>query len=286
MQISTLLVVAVMMAFVASSFAKRRQPSKRLVSKSHSSAASHSSSRSFDFGNVQTWHKASGDQYSMGLPDYGLQYKGGYGTYYGTPPMPGNSDVHCHLPNNMFGLTTIAINHQQYDGSKACGMCVRVFAPGTVCPNGNDPGDGSCGMGGNPITGTFDAVVTDELVERHRPDIDLGRAGDGKWAVTWMPIPCPEAAPKLTLHQGSNPYYAKIQMRLLDGPMAWMEMNGHRSPERYTDNHYVFQNMGPFQFDSNDEISVKVKTVRGTTYCGKFDRQFKGQPYEYDAWKC
>jgi hypothetical protein len=251
-----------------------------------SSSGSSSSASGFSFGGASSWAKSSGDQYSTGKPEYGLQYKGGYATYYGSPPMPGNSDVHCHLPNNMFGMTTIAVNHPQYDGSRACGMCVRVFGSGNVCPGGNDPGDGSCGMGANPITGTFDAVITDELVERHRPDIDLGRYGDGKWAVTWMPIPCPDWQPKLTLHQGGNPYYAKVQMRYLDGPMEYMEMNGHRSPERYSDNHFVFQNMGPFQFDSNGEISVKVKSTRGTMYCAKFNKEFKGQPYEYSAWKC
>jgi hypothetical protein len=91
----------------------------------------------------------------------------------------------------MFGLTTVAMNKFQYAGSVSCGQCIRVYRTGVRCPGGKDPDDGSCGLGANPISGTFDAIVTDELMERGLGDIDLGRQGDGFWPVSWQKIACP-----------------------------------------------------------------------------------------------
>lgn len=223
-----------------------------------------------------------------GAPSYGGNpLFHGKGTYYGTPPMAPNTHVHCHLPNNMFGLTTIAINADQYDNSKACGMCVRVYGSGKVCEHGIDPGDNSCGLGANPITGVFDAVITDELQERGYGDIDLGKHGDGHWGVSWHPIPCPWHNPKIVLHAGCNKNFAKVQGRYLDSPMEWVEINGQRSHNRFHDNFFVFQADGNgFNFDQNGKIFVKFQSTLGTTYCGQVDQNMQPEDYEYPAWVC
>lgn len=233
-----------------------------------------------------------------GVPgvEWGKTYHG-KGTYYGVPPMAPNTHVHCHLPNieqtgNYGGgiTRTIAINADMYGNSRACGMCVKVWGNGRVCPHGNDPGDNSCGLGANPIeSAPFLAVVTDELWERHGNDIDIGVHGDGHWGVWWHPIPCPWAKTnsKIALHAGGNPHYMKVQFRYLDSPMKSVTLiqgNGHRetSNYRFHDNFFVF-NSG--HYDGNS-IKFEAYSTMGTKYCGKIDSQFKAEPYEYNAYPC
>lgn len=226
--------------------------------------------------------------FSLAMPEYGQKYSG-KATYYGTPPMAPNTHTHCHLPNNLMGMRTIAMNKVQYDLSRACGMCVRVHGSGAVCANGIDPGDNSCGLGADPIAGTFEAVVTDELWERGYGDIDLGRYGDGYWPVSWEPIPCPwDPKPAVAIHEGATSYYAKIQMRYLDSPMESMELNGVSSTWRYHDNFFVFfaNSNNKLEPQADGFFYIKARTVLGKTYCGKFDSRMQAEPYEYSAWAC
>jgi hypothetical protein len=192
----------------------------------------------------------------------------------------------------MFGLTTIAMNNVQYAGSLACGQCVRVYATGKRCANGIDPQDGSCGLGADPISGQFDAVVTDELVERGWGDIDLGRQGDGHWPVSWQMIECPTQnhEPAIWLHEGSNPYFVKVLFMYLDSPWVSMELNGMPSSKRWHDNHAEFTISGPdasagIPFD-NGVWHFTATSVMGTKYCGSVDSALRVRPYEYKAWKC
>jgi hypothetical protein len=211
----------------------------------------------------------------------------GRATYYGTPPMAGQPSTACALENNMFGLRTVAMNKVQFDNSKGCGQCIRVYGSGVTCPGGVDPKDGSCGLGANPISGTFDAVVTDELVERGTGDIDLGTAGDGYWPVSWHKIPCPSHTPAIVLHPGSNKYFAKIQFRYIDSPFVSMELNGKPADYRYSDNYMVFSAQAgdgiPFV---GGKWSLTATSSLGTKYCGEIDSSFNPRPFEYPARKC
>lgn len=225
---------------------------------------------------------------SKAMPQYGQKYQGRC-TYYGTPPMAPNTHTHCHLPNSYMGMRTIAMNADQYDFSKVCGMCVRVHGSGKVCPNGVDPGDNSCGLGHDPVSGTFEAVVTDELWERGYGDIDMGMHGDGHWPVSWEPIPCPwDPKPAIALHAGSSSHYIKAQMRYLDSPMESMELNGKQSTWRFHDNFFVFfaETGQTLQPKEDGLYHIKVRTVLGKTYCGTFDSSMNAEPFEYGAWAC
>jgi hypothetical protein len=114
--------------------------------------------------------------------------------------------------------------------------------------------------------------------------------GDGHWGVAWHPISCEpyarEQGPRLVVHEGSNPWYAKVQARYLDSPMDTMELDGSSSQERYHDNFFIFQ-AGGAGFEFNDgNMLVKVRSLLGTQYCGKIDRSLQAEPHEYSMWKC
>ena len=238
------------------------------------------------------------------IPDMWGHYRG-WGTYYGTPPMAPNSHVHCHLPNrdqtDKYGgvVRTIAINADQYAGSRACGMCVEVWGNGKMCEHGIQGPD--CGLGppGHhpPANHVFTphkwlAVVTDELWERGHGDIDVGIWGDGKFPVEWKPVPCPwdRRNARIALHAGANPYYMKVQFRYLDSPVKWVqiESTGQMSQERFHDNHFVFRANGGSGVSGwhNGQLKFRAESTLGTHYCGSIDLHFRAAPYEYNAYPC
>jgi hypothetical protein len=229
-------------------------------------------------------------------PIDGTTYNG-WGTYYGTPPMAPNTFVHCHLPNidqtdKYQGVSrTIAVNGAQYGGSAACGMCAEVWGSGKLCDGGVQGPDCGLGQQGNAIHERFLAVVTDELWERGYGDIDIGVQGDGKYPVQWKPVPCPWAktSARLVLHAGSSVNYIKAQMRYMDSGMKWMknEGSGEVSNYRFHDNFFVFAaDSGIGGWDAKGELTFRVESTLGSHYCGKIDRAFQAEPYEYTAWPC
>lgn len=234
------------------------------------------------------------------MPRIGATYSG-FGTYYGEPPMEGNSHVHCHLPNvdDATGYAsisrTIAVNRDQYMGSRACGMCAEVWGSGYMCPGGQRGPD--CGLGNeeDKIQEKFVAVITDELVERKSGDIDIGEYGDGHYPVTWRPIACPwdDHRAKVVLHAGANNWYLKVQFRYLNSPMESVQLLtgaeevGHS--ERTHDNFFRFEAKygDGWKYDGNGELLFKAKSTLGTWYCGKINRALRAEEdYEYDTWKC
>lgn len=78
-----------------------------------------------------------------------------------------------------------------------------MYAKGNRCHNGHYTGNNECGLGRDPISGIFDAVVTDELVERGTGDIDIGEYGDGEWPVSWY-VSAALRTRKLYCHQLPN----------------------------------------------------------------------------------
>jgi hypothetical protein len=225
----------------------------------------------------------------------------GWATYYGRPPMPQWSHVHCHLPNveeaTGYGpeiARTIAISADQYAGSAACGMCVEVWGHGRLCPGGVQGADCGLGNAADAVKEKFLAVVTDELWERRYGDIDIGAAGDGHYPVQWRPVPCPwddKKAVRMTLHAGSNTHYVKVAFRYMDSPMASLEMvrTGEVSNYRFHDNFFVFQadEAGAgFAFDADGCIKFRAVSRLGSTYCGRVDRRLLSEPFEYPAGPC
>lgn len=232
------------------------------------------------------------------MPHMGTTYSG-FATYYGTPPMPGNSHVHCHLPNIGKGSgyaniqKTIAVSADQYMGSRACGLCAEVWGSGYMCPGGQR--GPHCGLGNyhDRITDKFLAVVTDELKERRGADIDIGEYGDGHYPVQWKPVPCPwdDNNARVVLHAGGNNHYLKVQFRYLNSPMESVELlSGNVAySQRTHDNFFMFQANVPghgWNYDGNGQLEFRARSMLGTHYCGKVDRMLHAEDYEYWAWKC
>lgn len=221
----------------------------------------------------------------------------GWGTYYGTPPMAPNTHVHCHLPNidqtNKYNgaVRTIAVNADQFGGSAACGMCVEVWGSGKMCDGGVQGHDCGLGQQHNAIQEKFLAVVTDELWERGYGDIDIGVHGDGKYPVKWKPVRCPwtKANVRMVLHAGANNHFLKVQFRYMDSGMKWVKNvgTGEVSNYRYHDNFFVFSNDGAgIGGWKGDSLEFRAESALGTQYCGKIDRAFRAEDYEYSAWTC
>jgi len=125
----------------------------------------------------------------------------GYGTYYGGTT-GGNCGYGTLIPSWASSLTLVAMNQIQYTGnyqSEGCGMCVSMNGTGS-------------GSGATPVS-TFTAYVTDRCPECGKGSIDIGKSGDGRWAIEWKAITCPVGSYKIQYKfQGSNSYYIKVQV--------------------------------------------------------------------------
>jgi hypothetical protein len=105
----------------------------------------------------------------------------GDGTFYGAG---GNgAQGACMLQPGFNGVaTTVAMNHEQFEGGAACGRCVRVLGSGS-----------GAGSGMTPIVGPIYAVVDNECPECRHGDVDMGLGGDGRWRIAWEYVSCDEA---------------------------------------------------------------------------------------------
>ena len=79
-------------------------------------------------------------------------------------------------PTGPGGITTVAINSQQWEGGNNCGICIEGRGTGV-------------GAGGNPV-GTFFAAVNNLCPECKYGDIDFAMNGDGRWKVEWKRVDC------------------------------------------------------------------------------------------------
>lgn len=156
--------------------------------------------------------------------DYGKRFFG-EGTYYGYTE-GGNCAMgpKAQLPAMYQKMLAVAINDDQYDYSRSCGACIELRGPGR-------------GSGGSPIRGIARAYIHDRCPECRRGDVDLSKGGDGRWAVNWKFVPCPNNDASFVF-EGSNNFYKKIQVRGLRYPAAMMFIAG-RKAERSQDNFFI-----------------------------------------------
>jgi expansin (peptidoglycan-binding protein) len=106
----------------------------------------------------------------------------------------------CSFPLDPPGTMVAAINAVDWDGSNACGRCLRVTGP-----------DGSVVV-----------RIVDQCPECASGDLDLDSPAfaaiaplvSGQAAISWQAVPCDVTGP-VAFHQdaGSNPYYLLVQVR-------------------------------------------------------------------------
>jgi expansin (peptidoglycan-binding protein) len=171
----------------------------------------------------------------------------GDGTYYGSTDGGGNCAINNPLPSIYAGMTPVAINNPQYDGS--CGACLIVRGTGA-------------GSGANPIsTKPFRAFVSDRCPECQFGDLDLASNGDGRWKVKWEYVPCPRAGRISYKFEGSNPWYVKIQPRGMATPAKKVVVGG--VPATFTQDNFWVATKGT-GFPAT--VKVQVTTVGGAYY--------------------
>lgn len=130
----------------------------------------------------------------------------GEATYYTFADGSGN----CMFPATPQDLMVGAMNHTDYDGSYACGSCVRVSGPDSI----------------------IDIRIVDRCPECPRGDIDLSplafsRIADtlrGRVPIIWHLIPCPVTGP-IVYHfkDGSNQWWTAVQIRNHRNPILSVE---------------------------------------------------------------
>jgi hypothetical protein len=79
-------------------------------------------------------------------------------------------------PTGPGGITTVAINSQQWEGGANCGFCLEGRGTGV-------------GAGATPV-GKFFVAVNNLCPECKYGDIDFALNGDGRWKVEWKRVDC------------------------------------------------------------------------------------------------
>ncbi len=184
-----------------------------------------------------------------------LNYEGLYrepvrgdGTYY-TPKFPGAGHciLHTPVPRNMQGMLTVAMNKNQYSGSKTCGMCIELTGHGE-------------GKGWKPINGTRVAMVNNGCPGCEWGSVDLDEDGGGRWEVEWIAVECPTQGENLVYKfRGGNAHFQKLQIRNHPYPIksvAFFQEGRERKLKRTEDNHFVTKDTGVIE-----PIQVPIRVV-------------------------
>lgn len=139
----------------------------------------------------------------------------------------------CSLDPLPPGVLYVAINGSDYHGSLMCGAYLRATGS----------------------KGSFTALVVDQCPPCSKGDLDfeldslfvIEGIRDGRHPVSWRLISPPLNGPIAYRFQGSNPYYAKVQVRNHRNPVLRVEMrnpNGSYTPlERVDDNFFVYNGL-------------------------------------------
>jgi expansin (peptidoglycan-binding protein) len=134
-----------------------------------------------------------------------------YGAYYTTP-----YSTYCSLNGiNLvdYGVyTTVAMSPGSYFGSNICGVCLELNGTGI-------------GHGNNPIGSTIKVVVTDMCQTcTSFGDMKIGLGGDDNWLVTWKAVPCGLTKNVQYVHQQSQQYFVKLQIRNTNIPVKKVDI--------------------------------------------------------------
>jgi len=166
----------------------------------------------------------------------------GEATYYTFADGSGN----CCFPATPTDLMVGAMNHTDYDGSYACGSCVRVTGPDSV----------------------IDIRIVDQCPECPAGDIDLSPLafsciadiGRGRVPISWRLISCPVTGPIVYHFQdSSNQWWTAVQIRNHRYPVLsveWRDAGGTFVSVPRTDWNYFVKSdgmgPGPYTFRVTD----------------------------------
>jgi expansin (peptidoglycan-binding protein) len=142
----------------------------------------------------------------------------------------------CSFPPSPSDLMVAAMNTIDYEGSQACGECVKVNGP----------------------KGTVVVRIVDRCPECEKGHVDLSQQAFAEIAdlhlgvvpVTWQVVPCPVSGP-VVYHfmEGSSQWWTAIQLRNIRYPVASLEVksNGAFQPvSREMYNYFVDRSgLGP-----------------------------------------
>jgi expansin len=119
----------------------------------------------------------------------------GEGTYYDA-----DGTGNCSFDPSPEDLLVAAMNQVDYDGSAACGACVRVDGPdGSVTVRIVDRCPG-CGEGG--------VDLSPQAFER------IAELSAGRVPISWRYVPCEVDGPvRYRFKEGSNPFWTAVQIR-------------------------------------------------------------------------
>jgi len=165
----------------------------------------------------------------------------------------------CSFPASPGDLMVAAMNHPEYEGSYACGACVRIDGP----------------------LGSTTVRIVDRCPECLAGHVDLSveafdavaRREDGRVDVTWTYVPCEVDGPiRYHFKEGSNPWWTAMQVRnhrhridrfeVLEEGGAWREV------PRLDYNFFVADwglGEGPYTFRVTDEHGQTL-TDSGITF--------------------
>ncbi|KAK9902216.1 hypothetical protein WJX75_007899 [Coccomyxa subellipsoidea] len=101
-----------------------------------------------------------------------------------------------HLPWAAGAAVSLALNRDQFDDSRACGLCIMYRGIGG-------------GIGVTPVSTTnwFMGIVNNICPECSRGDIDQNIDGDGRWKIEWYAVPCNVGDTKMRYDLVVKTYY-------------------------------------------------------------------------------
>ena len=154
----------------------------------------------------------------------------------------------CSLPISP-GQHVVAVAQADFDGSAVCGRCLEIQGP----------------------LGSVVALVTDYCVGSGCRQLDLdpdsfaaiGNPTDGIIPVSWQSVSCDVSGPiAFYFDPGSNPYYAKIQVRNHRSGVAGVALDtgaAFTDLPRSIDNAFEFTSGSPIA----SPLSLRVSNVHG-----------------------
>lgn len=173
----------------------------------------------------------------------------GQGTFYGY-----GGGGNCSFPKP--SRLTAAMNHDDYDGSRACGACILVT---------------------NPANGkSVEVRIDDQCPECAVGDVDLDQPAfaqiadlaQGRIAIEWRYVACTPPTLSLYFKEGSSQWWTAVQVRDHRYPvasLAWRtsgSKGAYAALPRETYNYFLAQSgmgVGPYDFKLTDVYGHVVK---------------------------
>lgn len=161
-------------------------------------------------------------------------------------------------------MVTIALNREQFDNSRGCGLCIMYRGTGG-------------GIGVTPLSTTqwTMGIVNNQCPECQFGDIDQNINGDGRWRTEWFAVPCNVGDSKITYKIVYMTEYwglvigntripvdsVQLKIKNLAGDFVWV------SPRRSQNNQWVWPGdvVQKKWSDSDYPMPIRITCVAGET---------------------